>query len=83
MPVTLLDSAEEGCAWGAALLARYRFERCNGSRVPWTDFLQSISVKGHARFRPEKEAVCEYQGVYVRYQKLMAVQPMLSEALSK
>jgi sugar (pentulose or hexulose) kinase len=83
LPVTLLDNAEEGCAWGAALLARYRYERCNGSNVPWTGFLQSISVKGHTRFLPEKEAVREYQGVYGRYQKLMTVQPMLSEALSE
>jgi hypothetical protein len=75
MPVALLDSAKEGCAWGAILLARYRFERCNGSRVPWTDFLQSISIKGHARFCPEKEAVHEYQGVCVRYQKLWQHSP--------
>jgi sugar (pentulose or hexulose) kinase len=82
MPVTLLDCAEEGCAWGAALLARYRYDRCNGSNVPWTEFLQAISVKRHTHFLPGKEAVLEYQGIFLRYQKLMAVHPMLSEALS-
>lgn len=81
-PVTLLDSAEDGCAWGAALMARFRYERYKGSNVLWADFLKSVLVKGHRRFLPEKEAVREYEGVYLRYKKLIAVQPMLNEALS-
>ena len=83
-PVSLLDSAEEGCAWGAALLAKYRYLCESGeTTLSWSDFLKSIAVKGQCRFEPNPEAVREYQGVYERYQKLMAVQPVLNEALSK
>lgn len=83
--VTLLDSAEEGCAWGGALLAKYR-HLCAGddddATPSWSSFLTSIAVERHARFEPNPEAVSEYQGVYERYQKLMAIQPVLNEALS-
>jgi len=83
-PVTLLDSAEEGCAWGGALLAKYRYLCASGkSSLTWSDFLKSIAVEGHTHFEPNPEAVQEYEGVYERYQKLMAVQPALNEALSK
>ena len=82
-PVTLLESAEEGCAWGGALLAKFRHECKEDRSVRWSDFLKSIAVEGHRRFEPNPEAVHEYKAVYERYQKLMAVQPALNEAISK
>lgn len=84
-PVTLLDSAEEGCAWGGALLAKYRYLQISGdeSLLTWSDFLKSTAVEGQTRFGPNPKAVSEYEGVYQRYQKLMAVQPVLNDALSK
>lgn len=83
-PVTLLESAEEGCAWGGALLAKYRYlcEKDGTACTSWSEFLTSIAVEGHTRFVPDAQAVREYEGVYKRYQKLMAVQPVLNEAVS-
>ena len=86
-PVTLLESAQEGCAWGGALLAKYNYlcEKNNGNgacSTSWSEFLTSIAVEGHTRFEPNAQAVREYEGVYKRYQKLMAVQPVLNEAVS-
>ena len=84
-PVTLLESAQEGCAWGGALLAKYRYlckQDGNGASKSWSEFLTSIAVEGHTRFEPNAPAVREYEGVYKRYQSLMAVQPVLNEAVS-
>lgn len=82
-PVTLLESAEEGCSWGAALLAKYRHETAisSSNETPdWPTFLETISTEGRQqRFQPNKEAVPVYENMFARYQKLIELQPALNQ----
>lgn len=74
-PVTMLESAEEGCAWGAALLAKFRHAVNEGSDDTWTDFLSSQPDSGRRRFAPNEHDAEQYDKVYDRYKRLMEIQP--------
>ncbi len=80
--VTLLDSAEEGTAWGAALLAQFRYEKIQNSPDSWSSFLAKRSASSQSQFEPKLDAVKQYQASYQRYKKLVAVQQALSKAVS-
>jgi sugar (pentulose or hexulose) kinase len=83
-PVTLLQSADEGSCWGAALLAKYRhlkFEK--NSEDDWPTFLESIQPKDRRKFIPNSEAQATYQSMYQRYIKLLELQPYLNEVMTK
>jgi sugar (pentulose or hexulose) kinase len=82
-PVSLLESAEEGGAWGSAVMAKFRSEKLAGSDKDWSQFLKSVSVEGHRRFEPKTAAVQVYESVYERYKKLVALQPALNQAVSQ
>ncbi len=71
-PVSLLESAEEGTAWGAALLAKYRCATIAGSAGQWPDFLARHDVSAKTRFDPNSAAVGLYNAVYGRYKNLIA-----------
>jgi len=94
-PVSLLESAEEGSSWGAAILAKYRFSlvattttstnddgdttKVTGA-VDWPTFLETISTEArHQRFDPNPAAVPVYERLFVRYQKLIQLQPALTQ----
>lgn len=79
-PVTLLDSAEEGTAWGAALMAKYRHLVAGGASDSWEQFLANQASGQPTRFPPQANAVAELASVYQRYKRLMQVQPALDEA---
>jgi len=80
-PVTMMESASEGCAWGAALMAKFRHGCLAGSTKSWTEFLgEQTGVK--RRFEPDSKAAQEYQAVYQRYQKLIASNQTLSAVIS-
>lgn len=79
--VTLLDSAEEGTAWGAALMAKYRSLVINGDSSTWAQFVDSQACS-KTRFEPEAENVGQYEAVYQRYKRLVDVQSSLAEATS-
>ncbi|MEM7456062.1 MAG: FGGY family carbohydrate kinase [Planctomycetota bacterium] len=81
-PVTLLESAEEGTAWGAAVMARYRHEALQGSEQGWAEYLNGLAVSQNMRFEPDAGAAARYAGVYQKYRSLMAVQGRLDEALA-
>ena len=70
-PVKLLDSAEEGTAWGAALLAKFRYQKINGDANDWSSFLSHHSADGHRRFQPNSSAVHAYDSVFGKYRRLM------------
>lgn len=80
-PVTLLDSAEEGTAWGAALMAKFRRAKLDGQSGDWAKFLGQHSSGDQTRFEPGEEAVKQYEGVYQRYKKLIAVHKTIDEAV--
>lgn len=79
--VSLLDSAEEGTAWGAALMAKYRSLVIDGQSLTWAQFIDRQSCS-KTRFEPDAENVSQYEPVYQRYKRLVGVQSSLAEATS-
>ncbi len=79
--VTLLDSAEEGTAWGAALMAKYRHLVMSGETKTWAEFLDGQACE-KTRFEPNPADVAEYESVYQRYKKLVNVQSALDLAVT-
>jgi sugar (pentulose or hexulose) kinase len=79
--VTLLDNAEEGCAWGAALLAKYRHSVAAGNQHSWSSFLLSQSSGDRQQFVPTEKSV-RYAAVYAKYKQLMELQPELDSKLA-
>jgi sugar (pentulose or hexulose) kinase len=76
--VRLLEGscAEEGCSWGAAVLAKYRFMQQKDQ--DWPTFLESIPTPpAQSVFHPNPEAAAVYQQLYDRYQKMLELQPQL------
>ena len=84
-PVTLLASADEGCAWGAAVIAKYRYLRASNHmyETKWETFLDSIAsgVEKH-QFFPDPIAVAIYNEMFDRYKRLMTLVPELRHAIS-
>ena len=81
VPVTLLKSSEEGCAWGAALLARFRFETMQEQVTDWAEFLENQSKAGQSTYEPDPQNVPVYEAVYQRYRNLVGLQPALDQAI--
>lgn len=81
-PVVLLQSAEEGTAWGAALMAKYRAEVIGGGTASWSEFLQQQAASGQQRFRPVAENVRVYEQAYQRYKRLVAMNVAVGDALA-
>ena len=84
--VTMLESAEEGTAWGAALMARYRYlaqaAELESQSVPeWAEFIAAQKTKGRVEFQPDAERVKQYEATFVRYKKLMSAHAAVDQAL--
>ena len=80
--VSLLDSAEEGTAWGAALLASYRSSVINGSTATWAEFLVTIERGAPTEFHPVAGNVEQYRQGFDRYKSLVAIEPVLTHSLT-
>ncbi len=80
--VTLLNSAEEGTAWGAALMAKFRHAKINGGSQAWSNFLVAHAPPNRTRFEPDKEKVAQYETVYQRYKKLVSAHQQIDAALN-
>lgn len=76
-PVTLLESAEEGTAWGSAVLAGYRHAVSQGGTSDWPAYLGGLAPDAKTRFEPDPNSAEVYDALYARYQALLAVQPRL------
>jgi sugar (pentulose or hexulose) kinase len=74
-PVLLLASAEEGTAWGAALLASYTYLR-EQKQAPeaWGEYLDTLRRPPAHEFKPTPEAVDAYNASYGRHLKLLQTQ---------
>jgi len=81
-PVTILEDATEGCAWGAALLAAYRVATIGGERRDWASFLAAHATGTPTRFSPRPEGVAELAATRARYRRLLAAQPSLDSAVT-
>jgi sugar (pentulose or hexulose) kinase len=80
-PVTLLESAEEGTAWGAALMAKFRHAKMGGLTNDWAEFLEQHARENQTRFEPEASSVAVYEAVYQKYKKLIEIHGTLDEAV--
>jgi sugar (pentulose or hexulose) kinase len=79
-PVTILDGAAEGTAWGAALMAKYRDQCLAGRGLEWSAFLASHSSGTPTRFTPRPAAVAAYDRMYERHRRLVALHGDLGAA---
>ena len=80
-PVTLLQGAEEGTAWGAALLAKFRHEADQEKSSDWPTFLAKHAGAGRQRYEPNGQAADQLDAVYQRYKKLMDLHSALDHSL--
>mmetsp|Transcript_45974 Transcript_45974/g.49596 ORF Transcript_45974/g.49596 Transcript_45974/m.49596 type:complete len:151 (+) Transcript_45974:1022-1474(+) len=85
-PVRLLESADEGGAWGASLLAKYYHDSSSTSTAPdpvdWLKFLKTIKVKEEQMFFPQSGRVHIYREMLTKYRKLLKLQPQLDEVMN-
>ncbi len=70
-PVVLMKSAHEGSAWGAALLARFRWLKMQGDSTEWGAFLRQYAVEQPMRFMPQSANVEIYESMFKRYSRLL------------
>ena len=76
-PVTILEGGEEGTAWGAALMAKFRGESLSGKATDWVGFLASQQATTPLRFTPQEASVAVLAGVFQRYRQLVSLQRQL------
>ena len=80
-PVTILDGADEGTAWGAALMAKFRDDSKAGRAADWPSFLATQRTGNARRFAPRPESVAVLAGVYARYRHLVRLHGQLESAV--
>ena len=69
--VTIFEGGDEGTAWGATLMAKFRYESIAGRATDWTAFLETQQTGSPTRFSPHAKSVQTLNGVFDRYQKLV------------
>ena len=81
-PVTIFDGGDEGTAWGAALMAKFRSESLAGRATDWKQFLETQKTGTPTRFTPHTESVEILNGVFERYQKLVHMHGQLESVVN-
>ena len=82
LPVRLLPGAEEGCAWGAAVLANFtRILQRQGDKCDWHDYLDRIETAASRTFTPSPEQQEVYEESYSKYLQLLELQPQLQRVV--
>lgn len=79
-PVTILDGAAEGTAWGAALMAKYRSLSLAGRAPDWAAFLAGHASGRPVRFTPRPASVATLADRYARHRRLVTLHAQLAEA---
>lgn len=83
--VRLLAKADEGCSWGGAVLAKYRYSKGDGkcNDQDWATFLESLPTPPAPHiFSPQPETASIYNDMYYRHKQLLALQPQLERVAS-
>ena len=73
VPVRLLESSDEGTAWGAVVMAKFQ-SLCAASKMSppdWSEFLQSLNKNQATRFEPDRSNSQVYEQMYQRYRELL------------
>ena len=81
-PVSLPASAEEGCAWGAAILAKFRFEKAGDSSLDWSEFLAKHVSDGDLVFEPCAKESAAYEVQLEKYRRLVKTHVAIEDALN-
>ena len=81
VPVTVMDTAGEGGAWGIALLAAYRLHK--GQSETLEDYLSEQVFAGEqgTTLAPDQSDVAGFTAFMERYQKGLAIERAAVEAL--
>ena len=79
-PVAILDGADEGTAWGAALLAKFRDLHVRGDRAAWPAFLAAHASGSPNRFTPRPAAAASLRRGYERHRRLVSLHAQLAGA---
>jgi len=80
-PVSILDGAAEGTAWGATLMAEYRRLSIAGRAPDWAAFLASHASGTPTRFTPRPATTAVYHQMEKRYRRLVALHGQLEAAV--
>jgi sugar (pentulose or hexulose) kinase len=80
-PVSILDGAAEGTAWGATILAKYRHLAIAGRAPEWPAFLASHASGTPTRFTPRPSATAVYHQMEQRYRRLVALHGQVETAV--
>ena len=83
VPVKLLESADEGTGWGAALLAKFCQLKQGGATQDWSSFLASLSTGKVLCFKPDAEEYDRYEAVYQRYCGLLEKREQLDQIVQR
>jgi sugar (pentulose or hexulose) kinase len=76
-PVIIFEGGDEGTAWGAALMAKFRHESIAGRTTDWKKFLEAQQTGSPTRFSPHAKAVQTLNSVFNRYEKLVRMHGQL------
>ncbi len=80
-PVTVMDTASEGGAWGIALLAAYLVDHKDGEKLE--EYLENRIFAGMAgsTVEPDPEDVTGFEAFMVRYKKGIAIEKAAIDAM--
>jgi sugar (pentulose or hexulose) kinase len=81
LPVIVPEGGNEGSAWGAALLAKYRAGRISGLARSWEEFLSAHDSGKGKSFKPDRLASGHCDTMFDRYKRLLSVQPHIETSL--
>lgn len=74
-PVSLLPDAAEGCAWGAALLALYRFRSTiHPQPESWESFLDQFKSQNQLNYQPQSDATHDFRRGLDRYRSRLELE---------
>ena len=86
-PVILVGSSDEGSCFGASLMAAYLYKKIHSSLTKggedWASFLEvTQKSESKTRYEPIPENVAVTNEMYLRYNKLLALAPQLSDIVT-
>jgi sugar (pentulose or hexulose) kinase len=88
-PVAIMEAAQEGCAWGAAVLAKYAsYVQTVSRETDWAQFLVSLSASAGtdgtsiARFHPRPRSVETLNISFQKHLKLIELQDQLASIIN-
>ena len=71
-PVVLPAAADEGTAFGAALMAKFRLQKIAGQKVDWSEFVKGKQESGMKQFVPDEAVATDCATHYDQYRELVS-----------